>query len=179
MAQTDVPSTRGCFAAPMHGMSAYQTESRCAHPKNALEALESVNDRRREIAVAVDAPRADEVRVTVTDSGPGLERGQRERLFEAFHTTKPGGMGMGLAISRSIIEAHGGRLWASDNAGPGATFGFELPVASAAVAQTQGTTDTSTAARAAVSERAELTRPLSVRDALLRGIDTAGLPVRG
>ncbi|HWY32509.1 MAG TPA: ATP-binding protein [Candidatus Acidoferrum sp.] len=67
--------------------------------------------------------------VSVQDSGTGVKPGQMDRLFEAFYTTKPQGMGMGLAISRSIIEAHGGRLWAEPNQGPGATFLFSLPVA--------------------------------------------------
>ena len=59
--------------------------------------------------------------------GPGLEPESLDRLFTAFYTTKPQGMGMGLAISRSIIEAHGGRLWATASDGPGATFQFTLP----------------------------------------------------
>jgi signal transduction histidine kinase len=68
------------------------------------------------------------VLVSVQDSGPGLVEGF-DRLFDAFYTTKPGGMGLGLSICRSIIEAHGGRIWASDNVGLGATFQFTLPVA--------------------------------------------------
>src|SRR5882672_7231601 len=66
-------------------------------------------------------------RISVQDRGIGVEVGQMERLFDAFYTTKPHGMGMGLAISRSIIEAHGGRLWAESNPGSGATFSFSLP----------------------------------------------------
>jgi len=66
-------------------------------------------------------------RISVQDRGVGVEAGQMERLFDAFYTTKPHGMGMGLAISRSIIEAHGGRLWAESNPGQGATFSFSLP----------------------------------------------------
>ena len=70
--------------------------------------------------------------ITVRDSGIGLKLEEMDRLFEAFYTTKPQGMGMGLAISRSIIEAHGGRLWAEPNQGAGATFLFSLPVAGSA-----------------------------------------------
>jgi signal transduction histidine kinase len=67
----------------------------------------------------------------VRDVGIGLDPQQMVRLFDAFFTTKPGGMGMGLAISRTIIEAHGGRLWATPNDGPGATVQFTLPLHSA------------------------------------------------
>jgi signal transduction histidine kinase len=71
------------------------------------------------------------VLVAVQDSGIGLDPQNMARLFDALFTPKAGGMGMGLAISRSIIEAHGGRLWASANAGPGATFQCTLPLPSA------------------------------------------------
>ena len=67
--------------------------------------------------------------LSVRDSGTGFKPEEMDRLFEAFYTTKPEGMGMGLAISRSIIEAHGGRLWAEPNDGPGATFFLSLPAA--------------------------------------------------
>ena len=68
--------------------------------------------------------------VSVQDAGTGFKLGELERLFETFYTTKAHGMGMGLAISRSIIEAHGGRLWAEPNQGAGATFLISLPAAS-------------------------------------------------
>jgi len=72
------------------------------------------------------------VLVAVQDSGPGLNPKSFDRLFDAFYTTKPGGMGMGLSICRSIVEAHGGRIWASRTAGPGATVQFTLPVGESA-----------------------------------------------
>jgi signal transduction histidine kinase len=68
------------------------------------------------------------VLIAVRDSGPGLDPKGLDHLFDAFYTTKPKGMGMGLAISRSIIEAHGGRLWAKANASRGASFQFALPI---------------------------------------------------
>jgi signal transduction histidine kinase len=69
----------------------------------------------------------DGVSVEVRDSGPGFAPAALDRVFEAFYTTKPGGLGMGLSICRSIIEAHGGRLWASANMPHGASFQFALP----------------------------------------------------
>jgi signal transduction histidine kinase len=66
--------------------------------------------------------------ISISDTGIGLPAENKERMFDAFHTTKPKGTGMGLAITRSILEAHGGRIWATDNPGAGATFHFTLPV---------------------------------------------------
>jgi PAS domain S-box-containing protein len=99
--------------------------------RNAVEAMEPVLDRERLLVITVDALTEESLRVAVRDSGTGLPRQQRERVFDAFHSTKPAGMGMGLAISRSIVEAHGGRLWVTDNDGPGVTFQFTLPSAEA------------------------------------------------
>ena len=78
------------------------------------------------LAMAVH-PRTGDVLVAVCDSGPGLVPATLERLFEAFYTTKPGGLGMGLSICRSIIEAHGGQIWATMNVPQGAIFQFTLP----------------------------------------------------
>ena len=96
---------------------------------NAADAMRFVGDRSRELVIrtAVLEPRT--VSLAVEDTGIGVEPDQWDRLFEPFHTTKPDGLGMGLTISRSIIESHGGRLWAERNAGPGMTFRFSLPVA--------------------------------------------------
>jgi signal transduction histidine kinase len=73
------------------------------------------------------------VQISVTDTGVGLPTDKAEQIFEAFFSTKPEGSGMGLAISRSIIESHGGRLWAAAISGKGATFHFTLPTAAQAV----------------------------------------------
>lgn len=95
---------------------------------NAIDAMSSVTEQPRILEVGVDRYRADAVLVAVRDSGVGLDPQHRDRIFDAFYTTKSEGMGMGLAISRSIIEAHGGRLWAIPNDGPGETFQFTLPI---------------------------------------------------
>jgi PAS domain S-box-containing protein len=98
---------------------------------NAIEAMSGVGEGARALRISTGQETSGGVLVSVQDSGPGLDIGGLERLFDAFYTTKPGGMGMGLSISRSIIEAHEGRIWASRNVGPGATFQFTLPVAKA------------------------------------------------
>ena len=95
---------------------------------NGVEAMSTVEGRSRELFVGTRVKEEAEVLVTVRDSGPGLDPRSMEQVFVAFHTTKPGGLGMGLSISRSIVENHAGRLWATANDGPGATFQFTLPV---------------------------------------------------
>ncbi|MBV8815201.1 MAG: GHKL domain-containing protein [Verrucomicrobia bacterium] len=93
---------------------------------NGIEAASVVEDHERYLVITTQLIREDQVQVSVRDSGTGIDPGYVERIFDAFHTTKPGGMGMGLSISRSIIESHGGRLWATPNDGPGTTFQFTL-----------------------------------------------------
>jgi signal transduction histidine kinase len=94
---------------------------------NGIEATKEVVDRPRELRIRSRPHEAGTVLVTVQDNGIGLKPESLERLFEAFYTTKAEGMGIGLSISRSIIEAHGGRLWPSANDEHGATFQFTLP----------------------------------------------------
>jgi C4-dicarboxylate-specific signal transduction histidine kinase len=95
---------------------------------NGVEAMASVHDRSRELVIYSGAHESDQVLVSVQDCGTGIAMEDLEKIFDAFYTTKSQGMGMGLAISRSIIEAHGGRLWATQNEGEGATFQFTLPL---------------------------------------------------
>jgi len=94
---------------------------------NGIEAMSAVAVRPRELWVATSDYDPQVVLVTVRDSGVGLDPQGAERIFEAFYTTKPAGMGMGLSISRSIVQNHGGRLWAEANDGPGTTFRFTIP----------------------------------------------------
>ena len=94
---------------------------------NAVEATRAVSDRARVLRVRTEEQPLDSIVVLVQDSGVGLDPEHMSLMFEPFYTTKVEGIGMGLAISRSIIEAHGGRLWAVDNDGPGSTFCFTLP----------------------------------------------------
>jgi PAS domain S-box-containing protein len=98
---------------------------------NAIEAMSDDGKGSRALLISTAQAASGGVLVSVQDSGPGLEAEALDRLFDAFYTTKPAGMGMGLSICRSIIEAHGGQIWASRNVGPGTTFQFTLPVASA------------------------------------------------
>jgi PAS domain S-box-containing protein len=94
---------------------------------NGLDAMKAVTERPRVLRIRAQPHDAGQVLVAVQDAGVGLDEQRLGRVFEAFYTTKPEGMGLGLAISRTIIEAHGGRLWATSNDGPGATFQFILP----------------------------------------------------
>jgi PAS domain S-box-containing protein len=95
---------------------------------NAIEAMDGANDGPRELTVVSGIQDANDVVVEVQDTGPGLDPEQFDRLFQSFYTTKPDGIGMGLAISRSIAEAHGGRLSAAPNNPRGAVFRFTLPI---------------------------------------------------
>ena len=95
---------------------------------NAIEAVRAISDRTRVLRIRTEEQPSDNIAVLVQDSGVGVDPEHSSRMFEAFYTTKVEGLGMGLTISRSIIEAHGGRLWAVANAGPGSTFSFTLPI---------------------------------------------------
>jgi signal transduction histidine kinase len=94
---------------------------------NAVEAMGSVQEGPRELSISTEQTQANGVLVAVRDSGPGIDPEHVERVFEAFYTTKSSGVGMGLSICRSIVEAHGGRLWADANEPRGAVFQFTLP----------------------------------------------------
>ena len=94
---------------------------------NAADAMRAIDDRPRELLVTTASEDANRVRLSVRDSGLGIDPENFAKLFDAFYTTKSDGMGVGLSISRSIIESHEGRLWATANDGPGATFSFSIP----------------------------------------------------
>jgi C4-dicarboxylate-specific signal transduction histidine kinase len=94
---------------------------------NASDAMSGVEDRPRELMIRTEREDGGRVRLTVKDAGVGIDPQRVDKLFEAFHSTKSGGLGIGLSISRSIIEHHHGRIWAAPNNGPGATFSFSIP----------------------------------------------------
>jgi signal transduction histidine kinase len=95
---------------------------------NAIEAMSEVREGARELLISTSAAESDGMLVAVSDTGPGLPQANAERIFEAFYTTKARGLGMGLSICRSIVEAHGGRLLAAPNEPRGAVFCMMLPV---------------------------------------------------
>jgi signal transduction histidine kinase len=94
---------------------------------NAVEALQAVNEGPRDLRLSTRRA-GSEVLVAIQDTGVGFEQSSATDIFKAFYTTKSEGMGMGLAISRSIVESHGGRLWAEENRPRGATFNFTVPI---------------------------------------------------
>jgi two-component system, LuxR family, sensor kinase FixL len=108
---------------------------------NATDAVANLPVDRRNVAVGAARHENGGVEFSVSDLGPGIEAEKLEHLFEPFFTTKPNGLGMGLSISRTIIEAHGGRIWAVNNAREGATFRFTLPHPTAGVRDTDGLQD--------------------------------------
>jgi signal transduction histidine kinase len=95
--------------------------------RNALDAMSSIQDHPRQLLIRTERESDDRVRLSVQDAGVGFKPQDEGRLFDAFYTTKSSGMGVGLSVSRSIIESHHGRLWATPNDGPGATFSFSIP----------------------------------------------------
>jgi signal transduction histidine kinase len=95
--------------------------------RNALDAMSSIQDHPRQLVIRTEREADDRVRLSVQDAGVGFKPQDEGRLFDAFYTTKSSGMGVGLSVSRSIIESHHGRLWATPNDGPGATFSFSIP----------------------------------------------------
>jgi PAS domain S-box-containing protein len=96
--------------------------------RNALDSMSAVDDRLKQLIIRTAISDPDHVTLAVQDSGPGVDPANLERIFNAFYTTKPGGLGMGLSVCRAIVEAHGGKLWATAGAPHGATFQLRLPV---------------------------------------------------
>jgi signal transduction histidine kinase len=96
---------------------------------NAIQAMAAITNRPRQLSVRSHRHEGEQAMIEVQDTGVGIPPENMSQLFNAFFSTKPNGMGMGLSICRSIIEAHGGRIWVSGNAGPGATFQLTLPSA--------------------------------------------------
>ncbi len=103
---------------------------------NASDAMTGIDDRPGQLVIRTERDEGGRARLAVRDAGTGFDPQDADRLFEAFYTTKSGGMGIGLSVSRSIIESHHGRLWAVPNDGPGATFSFSIPCAPAGVTGT-------------------------------------------
>jgi C4-dicarboxylate-specific signal transduction histidine kinase len=95
--------------------------------RNASDAMSTIDDRARDLLIRTGPDGNDQVRLSISDVGTGFEPQAGDRLFQAFYTTKNEGMGIGLSVSRSIIENHHGRLWATPNDGPGVTFAFSIP----------------------------------------------------
>ena len=109
--------------------------------RNAAEAMSAIDDSARELLIRTEVDEGNQVRLSVKDSGTGLTPQAAEKVFDAFYTTKTDGMGIGLFISRSIIEAHQGRIWATPNAGPGSTFSFTMPCSPEGSADTETSTN--------------------------------------
>lgn len=109
--------------------------------RNAVDAMRTIDDRPRELLIGTQRDGENQVRLSVKDSGVGVTPQAAERIFEAFYTTKADGMGIGLSVSRSIVAAHQGRLWAALNDGPGCTFSFTIPCAKEGLADAETRAD--------------------------------------
>jgi signal transduction histidine kinase len=94
---------------------------------NGIEAMSGMDEGARQMTITTRSIDEGQIQVTVQDSGTGIDPNALGKIFDPFYTTKPGGMGMGLSICRSIVQSHGGRLWATANNGPGTSFHFSLP----------------------------------------------------
>jgi signal transduction histidine kinase len=105
--------------------------------RNSIDAMQGIPESRRHIVLRTQVDSEGDVEFMVADRGPGIDPAVAAELFNPFFTTKPGGMGLGLSISRSIIRAHGGKLWCSPNPGGGARFFFTLPAITASAGSTQ------------------------------------------
>jgi signal transduction histidine kinase len=117
----------GSSLPPVHGDRVQLQQVIMNLLMNGVQAMRPVTDRRRELLIRSREHGSDQMLVAVEDSGIGIEPENVDRLFNAFFTTKPDGLGIGLSICRSIIEQHDGRIWATRNAGTGSTFQFTLP----------------------------------------------------
>jgi len=124
--------------APVHGDRVQLQQVLLNLILNAVEAMGSIEEGPRELLISTEQNQTKGTLVAVGDSGPGLGPDNLERVFDAFYTTKTSGMGMGLSICRSIIDAHGGRLWAEANAPRGTVFQFILPSVAGQIAEAQG-----------------------------------------
>ncbi|MCX5543757.1 PAS domain S-box protein [Paraburkholderia sp. CNPSo 3076] len=119
---------------------------------NAMEAMNGIAERPRQMVVKIERDDGDRLRLAVTDSGMGIDPQHAGRLFDAFFTTKREGMGIGLSVSRCIIERHGGRLWASSNEGFGATFSFSIPCRAERMAAADGSVGKSPQPRSDIAQ---------------------------
>ena len=114
---------------PITGNAVQMHQVLCNLIENAIDAVRAAGDRQRRVVIATGPGEFDEVHLSVADSGPGIDPAVADRIFEPFVSTKPGGMGMGLMFCRTIVEAHGGRMWVSPNVPRGSVFHFTLPAA--------------------------------------------------
>jgi signal transduction histidine kinase len=146
--------------------------------RNAADAMSGVDDRPRRLVISSAPDAEDRVRLSVEDSGIGIDAEAGERLFDAFYTTKSDGMGMGLSVSRSVVESHNGRLWARKNRGPGATFSFSIPAHSAGEAHGDGPAEPTRQRLSIVDDGAAETSP-GLAPPPLRGRRPASPPSPG
>jgi signal transduction histidine kinase len=126
-------STRADLAADLPKIMADRVQLQQVLMNLMLNGIEAMKDTGGILALKSELDQDGQASISVADTGVGLPTDHMDQIFDAFFTTKPAGSGMGLAISRSIIESHGGRLWATSNLGRGATFHFILPTAAEAI----------------------------------------------